>query len=82
MLNKNNKLFYRFSYFMIFLVTVFFIIKTFYPVLLYSIYFLAYPDFPILNGIFKELSNNLEIIIHVYTISLGMIFILRYLEKK
>jgi hypothetical protein len=60
--------------------TAFLVIRSFYPMLIGVIYFLASPDFIMLNGIFKLLSDDLEIIIKVYTISLSILFLSKYIE--
>jgi hypothetical protein len=76
-LNKDTKIL-----FIILFVTAFIIIKSFYPVLLYLLYFLASPNFIMLNGLFGALSCDLEVIVYVYTISLGITFLLKYFEKR
>jgi hypothetical protein len=77
-LNKVNK----FIYVTILLIPIFFIIKSFYPLLLGLLYFIPSLDFSILNEEFRMLLEDLEIIIHVYTISLGILFLLNYFEKN
>jgi hypothetical protein len=77
-LNNVNK----FVYLTILVIPIFFIIKSFYPFLLGLLYFFASLDFPILNEGFRIFLEDLEIIIHVYTISLGILFVLNYFEKN
>jgi hypothetical protein len=82
-LDKKYKLIFYFTIFAAVLVTVFFIIETFYPVLIYSLALLGFStDFLTLHAVFGTITSNFSGIIHIYLISLGILFLLNYFKKN